>query len=197
MKLLPFLLTLAALSVYSQSTSPGSQSERLYQAEADSAQRRFEYLQKNGAQARPDPKPISLTENELNAWLSSRYAQLPQGVKKLRVHGESGVINANAFVDFDEITARRQSSNPMLSLFHGTHEVQATAHAAGSGGQGRVDIDSVALDGIAIPRMAVEYFVDKYIKPKHPEIGMNTVFKLPNRIDSAAIGNRQLTLTQK
>jgi hypothetical protein len=60
-----------------------------------------------------------------------------------------------------------------------------------------VHIDSVSIDGVGVPRMALEYFVEKYITPKHPDIGLDSQFKLPYRIETATVGARQLTVTQK
>ena len=75
--------------------------------------------------------------------------------------------------------------------------MHAVAHASGSGGQGRVHIDSIDIDGVNVPRMALQYFLDRYVRPKHPEVGMDSVFALPERIDTATIGDHQLILTQK
>jgi hypothetical protein len=100
-------------------------------------------------------------------------------------------------VDFDAITAKSRSQNPLLALFSGIHDVHAVAHASGSGRQGRVHIDSIDIDGVTVPRMALQYFLDRYVRPKHPEVGMDSVFALPERIDTASIGDHQLILTQK
>jgi hypothetical protein len=191
-----FLAGSAAL-LSQQSAPPASGTQAIYSAQANSCQKKFDYLRQNGSKSTPDQKPTVITENELNAWLTSGNAQLPQGVKKLQFKGNAGVIDATAYVDFDEVTAGKRSANPLLSLFRGTHEVQARAHASGSGGTGQVHIDSVSIDGLAVPRIALQYFVDKYITPKHPEIGLDSQFKLPYRIDTATVGNRQLTVTQK
>lgn len=180
-----------------QSAPPASKTQAIYQAQARSAQRKFDYIRENSLLAKPDQKPTILTEGEINAWLASGFAKLPQGVKKLQVHGEPGVINATAFVDFDEVTAGRYSGNPFLAMFRGTHEVEATAHAHAAGGIGQVHIDTISLDGVEIPRMALEYFIDKYLKPKHPEIGIDSTFHLAYRIDTATVGARQLAITQK
>src|SRR3954470_2109061 len=190
------LLGSAAL-LSQQSAPPPSRTQALYAAQADSCQRKFDRIRQNGRKATPDQTPTVFSENEINAWLTSSYAELPQGVKKLQFRGDPGVIDATASIDFDEITAGRRSSNPLLSLFRGTHEVQAKAHASGGGGQGEVHIDSVSLDGVGVPRMALEYFVEKYITPKHPEIGLDSQFNLPYRIDTGTIGARKLTITQK
>ncbi len=192
-----FALLLGTLTAAQQTPPPASGTQAIYQAEARSAQRKFDHIRDNAAKSKPDQTPTVLTENEINAWLSSGQAQLPTGVKKLQLRGEPGVINDTALVDFDEITASRKSYNPLLSLFSGTHRVEARASAQGSGGQGQVHIQSISLDGVEIPRMALEFFIDHYLKPKHPEIGLDTVFKLSYRIDTAIVGSHQLTIRQK
>lgn len=184
-------------SAFAQQAPPASGTQAIYQAQANSAQRKFDYIRQNGAKAKPNQKPTVISEGEINAWLTSGMAKLPEGVKKLQLHGRPGEIDATALVDFDEITAKRRSSNPLLGLFRGTHEVEATAHAQGSGGQGEVQIDTISLDGVEIPRMALEFFIDHYLKPKHPEIGMDTTFKLSYKIDTAMVGTRQLSVIQK
>jgi len=191
------VVLLATLSAAQQTPPPASGTQAIYAAQAGSAQNKFAYIHENGAKAKPDPTPTTLRENEINAWLSSGQAQLPTGVKKLQFQGEPDVINATALVDFDEITANQKSHNPLLSLFSGTHRIEARAKAQGTAGQGQVHIQSVSLDGVEIPRMALEFFIDRYIKPRHPEIGLDTVFKLPSRIDTAIVGSHQLTVTQK
>jgi hypothetical protein len=197
--LLTFLILFGSAVLLSQQSTPpaASSTQAIYAAQANSCQRKFDHIRQNGSKAHPDQTATVITENEINAWLTSGNAQLPQGVKKLQFRGHPGVIDATAYVDFDEVTAGRGSGNPLLSLFRGTHEVQATAHASGSGGRGQVHIDSVSLDGVAIPRMALEYFVEKYITPKYPNLGIDSQFKLPYRIDTATVGVRQVTVMQK
>ena len=180
-----------------QQAPPASSTQAIYDAAARSAQAKFDHIRQNAERTQPDQRPTTFSENEINSWLASGNAQLPQGVKKLQFRGQPGVINATAIVDFDEITAGKGSLNPLLSLFSGTHRVEAAARAEGSGGEGHVQIQSVSLDGVEIPRVALEFFIDHYIKPKHPEVGLDTVFKLAYRIDTAKVGSHQLTLTQK
>jgi hypothetical protein len=194
-----FIVVIASAALLSQQTVPpaASSTQAIYAAQANSCQRKFDHIEQNGAKAHPDQTPTLISEGELNAWLSSGKAELPKGVKKLQMTGDNGVVNATAYIDFDQITAGRTSGNPLLALFHGTHEVQAKAHASGSGGKGQVHIDSVSIDGIGVPRMALEYFVENYIEPKYPGIGIDSEFKLPHRIDIAIVGSHQLTVTQK
>jgi hypothetical protein len=196
MRIFAIIFVLAACAL-AQQAPPASGTEAIYQAAARSAQRKFDHIRNNASRNPLDRKPTTLTENEINAWFAQGRAQLPQGVKKLQLRGEAGTIHADALIDFDAITAGRRTSNPFLSMFHGSHQVQADAHAEGGGGEGRIHIDSVSLDGVEIPHIALEYFVEKYVQPKHPEVGLDTTFHLPYRIDAALIGSHQLTLIQK
>lgn len=197
MRLLLTCTLLLALCSFAQQTPPASGTQAIYDAQARSAQRKFDHIRENGARSKPDKTPTVLTENEINAWLSSGRAQLPEGVKKLQLHGDAGTVNGSTVVDFDQITNGRYSGNPFMSIFRGSHQVEAKAHAQGDAGQGRVHIDSVSLDGVEVPQMVLEYFVEKYVTPKHPGIGIDSTFALPNRIDTAMIGSHQLTILQK
>jgi len=174
-----------------------SSTQAMYNAAAASAEAKLRHIEENARRNPPDQAPTVLTEREINTYLASGRVQLPVGVRSVAFAGQNGVLNTTARVDFDAITAQSRSSNPLLALFRGVHDVHAVAHASGSGGRGQVHIDSIDLDGTAIPRIALQFFVDRYITPKYPEVGLDSVFALPDRIDTARIGDHQLILTQK
>jgi hypothetical protein len=162
-----------------------------------SLERKLQRIESNGASARPDQTPTELTEQEINTYFAAGRVQLPAGVKSVVFQGQPGVVTAITRVDFDEIKAGQGPSNPLLAIFSGTHDVQVVAHARGAGGQGIVNVDSVSLDGLEIPRFALQLFVEKYVQPKYPEIGLDSRFALPDRIDTATVGSHKLTITQK
>ena len=176
-----------------KSNSPQTSGRRL----ADSLQVKLDHIQQNGEQDHPDQAPTVMTEEEVNDYIAAGRIVLPQGVKKLKMEGRSGVVTAFLNVDFDEIRAGQNSSNPMLSLFSGQHDVRVEADASGSGREGRVHVREVTIDGFSVPRMALEYFVSKYITPKYPNVGIDSQFQLPNKIDTATVGYHKLTVTQK
>jgi hypothetical protein len=175
------------------SSSPHGSTHRL----ADSMQTKLDHIQENGEQANPDQAPTVITEEEVNDYIAAGRITLPQGVKKLKMEGRSGVVTAFLNVDFDEIRAGQNSSNPLLSVFSGQHDVRVEADAAGSGREGRVHVREVAIDGFSVPRMALEYFVSKYITPKYPNVGIDSQFQLPDKIDVATVGYHKVTVTQK
>ena len=87
--------------------------------------------------------------------------------------------------------------NPLLLLFSGVHDVEIDTHAHGERGEGYVHVDRVAIDNVEVPQVALQFFIDHYLKPKHPEIGIDSRFQLPDRIDTAVVGDHELTLVQK
>ena len=162
-----------------------------------SMDRKLQRIEANGASAHPDQTPTEFTEEEVNSYLASGRVQLPSGVQSVKFQGEPGIITANTRVDFDQLKAGKRSSNPLLSMFSGVHDVIVQAHAHGSGGQGIVNVDSVSLDGVEIPRFVLQLFVEKYLQPKYPNIGLDSHFALPDRIDTATVGRHKLAVTQK
>jgi hypothetical protein len=189
------LLVVAFASAQQQPAASGTQA--MYNAAAASAEAKFRHIEENARRNLPDQTPTVLSEREINAHLASGRVHLPTGVRSVRFTGHNGVVTTTARVDFEAITAQSRSSNPLLSLFSGVHDVHAVAHAAGSGGRGRVHIDAIDIDGVNVPRVALQFFLDRYVRAKHPEAGLDSIFTLPARIDTAVIGDRQLIITQK
>jgi hypothetical protein len=165
--------------------------------ELASVNRKIAHLEANGRTARPNPAPTVLTEAEINAYLASDQVQFPAGVNSVHLTGSQGTISGTAKVDFDQVRAGIHSSNPLLSIFSGVHNVDVDAHACGRGGEGYVHVDSVSLDGVEVPNFVLQLFVEKYIQPRNPNIGIDSRFKLPDRIDGAVVGQHQVTLVQK
>jgi len=166
-------------------------------AQLASAKRKIARLEANAQAAHPSATPTIMTEAEINAYLSSDEVQFPAGVESVHLTGSPGAISGTAKVDFDKVREGIHSSKPLLSIFSGIHNVDAEAHAYGRGGQGYVHVDSVSLDGIEVPEFLLRLFVEKYIQPRNPNIGVDSQFKLPDRIDSAVVGEHQVTLVQK
>src|SRR5437763_932781 len=126
-----------------------------------SMEKKLQYVQKNGTFTPPDPKPTEFTEQETNAYLASGQVKLPQGVQSVQLQGQPDVITGTARVDFDQLKAGVKTSNPLLSMFSGVHDLTVVAHARGTNHKGYVQVDSASLDGVEIPRFALELFVQK------------------------------------
>ncbi|HEY6181343.1 MAG TPA: hypothetical protein VIW67_03805 [Terriglobales bacterium] len=186
------LVTMTAVGLSLAWSKPVSNAEA-----AANAQRKVDHIEANGKLAQPDPKPTEFTEQEINAYIASGKIQLPEGAQSVHLVGIDGTVTGTSRVDFDKVKGAGRSSNPLLSMFSGVHDVEVQAHAHGSGGTGIIHVDSVMLDGAEIPHFLLELFVEKYLKTKYPEVGMDTRVALPDKIDSATIGNHILTVVQK
>jgi hypothetical protein len=162
-----------------------------------SMQRKLDYIARNGELATPDQKPTAITAEEANAYFAEGGVKHPVGVKSVTLRSAPGVITAQTRIDFDEITASQRSMNPLLMVFTGVHDVEIVARASASGHTGTVEVQRVSIDGLEVPRMALQYFVERYVTPKYPGVGLTSRFRMPSRIDVATVGANSANVAQK
>ena len=164
---------------------------------ADAFQRKIDYIQANAKKDPPDGRPTVVQENEVNAYFAQRRLKMPDGVKQVMFQFQPGKLTAHTRIDFEEIMKERHSWNPLLALFSGVHDADVVAYAQGLGGRVQVRVDSVALDGVKVPRMALEMFIEKFVQPKYPAVRLDGDYKLPARLDTVKIAEHQATVTQR
>jgi hypothetical protein len=138
-----------------------------------------------------------LTDPEMNAYFNEGGIKWSDGVSDVRIEDQPSAINGSAQVDFDQVTAKRQSNNPLMMLFTGVHTVRVTAQASAVNGRATIHVASVSLDGLEIPRKALEFFIQKYLQPKYPEVDLDMVIAAPHRVNSATAGDGQITFAQR
>src|SRR5256885_3277589 len=162
-----------------------------------SMDRKLQHIQSNGKVSQRDQTPTEFTEQEVNAYFASGAVKLPAGVQSVVFQGQAEVVTATARVDFDQLKAGHRSSNPLLSMFSGIHDVVVAAHVRGAGGQGYVNLGTGTLDGVGIPRFGFLMVVVKDLPPKYPGLGLGSQFDLPDPLRTAKAGLHKLTITQK
>lgn len=192
MKLSALLLFLSAIFATGQLPQ-----HEAHSSEFRALQQKIEYLRHNAAQPKPDPKPTDLTEREANAYFNEGGVKLPKGVSNVRLTSQPGILDAHAQVDFEAIMQGKGSTNPLLELFRGAHDVHIVTQASGAAGTGTIRVQSAYLDGIELPQVALQFFAQRYITPRYPHVGVTSTFKLPLRIDSAVVEAGRLELVQK
>ncbi len=184
------LLTLISFALFAQATrrSPAYVS----------MSKKIAALERNASTPHTQPQTTTITQDELNAYLSEGGVEIPKGLSNVRIEFLPGVVHTSSQVDFDQLSEGRGGGNPIFSaLFSGTHDVEAEGQASGFGGQGTVTIQSVKLDGVSIPRSALQYLIQHYVKPKYPNAGLTSTFALPDNIETAVVQQAQVALTQK
>ena len=177
--------------------SPMAMSAQTTPSAVASMESKLEHIRENGARPAPDPNPTEITEQEANAYVAAGKIKLPAGVESVTFQAEPGILVGTSRVDFDRMKAGRTSGNPLLGVFSGVHEVVVHTQARGEHGQGTVHVESVSLDGVEIPRFVLQMFVEKYLQPKYPGIGLDSRFTLPAIIDAAVVGQHRVTVVQK
>lgn len=184
-----FLLSILLLASFAQPARSAAYS---------SAARKIAWIAENGRNPNPSPRPTVLTAKEWNTYLNEGGVKVPDSVSNIRIASNPAGIHAEADVDFDRLTANRTRSNPLLALFTGMHHVIAIARASVTHGTCAVHVNSVMLDGVEVPPLALEYFSNKFLHPKYGNaVGLDASFPLGNRIDSVAVGTNQVTITQR
>ena len=164
-----------------------SGAQQAHSAAFESARRKFEWIAQNGESAAPSPSPTVLTAGEWNAYLNEGGVKLPEGIS-----------NGRAEIDFDRLTANRTRGNPLLYLFTGKHQVTVNARTEAADGIATLHVNFVAFDGVEIPRLALEYFATRYLRPRYGNaVGLDSTFPLHNRIDTAIVSTDQVTITQR
>ena len=174
-----------------------AQNQSQHTAAYRSMEQKIAHLKQNAVRPRPDPKPTDITEAEANAYFAEGGVKMPTGVTELKLAATPGTIDGRAKVDFDAITEKARSKNPLLAVFTGVHDIHVTAKASGSTGTGTITVQLVELDGVEIPQFVLQLFVDRYLKSKYPNVGLTSTFKLPLRIDSANVESGKVLLIQK
>ena len=58
---------------------------------------------------------------------------------------------------------------------------------SGVDSQGSFDLDEVRVDGIPVPKVLIQTLVDKYVKPKYPDVDLKAPFELPWGIRSVDV----------
>lgn len=186
-------LALAVSVASGQYVPPGDNHSASYRA----IEQKLAYLKLNAARPHPDPRPAELTEPEVNAYFAEGGVRLPKGVSQVHLAARPGVIDGHAHVDFEELMQGRGKNNPMYSMFSGSHDVHVVAEASGTNGIATIKAQTIELDGTAIPDWVLQLFVQRFITPRYPNVGMTSTFKLPLRIQTARVEGGKVVLEQK
>ena len=164
---------------------------------ADSLQQKIDYMRDNAAKPQPDPKPTVFTDQEVDAYMASGRIAIPAGITNIHIKTQPAFATATGHIDFDQLLKNQKSANPLWALFSGVHDVRAIVAAEGHGGTATLHVQEVDFDGQQVPRFALQFLLDHYIKPKVPNAALDSTFKMPARIDSATLGNGKTTFIQK
>ena len=130
---------------------------------------------------------------EWNTWVRS---QLPTGVHNPKIVLGNGRLTASADVDFAEV--QHASGEPpnwfVQNLLRGQHPVSATARIQSHDGTGRVDIERAEVGGFSVQGRVVDWLIDQYVRPTHPDAQTGMLFDFVHGIDHLEVTPAAVTV---
>ena len=146
---------------------------------AESLQAKIDHIHKideSGDRTHRDIE-TEVNETELESYvLFELKEKIPAQLDSIHVQLTPGAVAADTQLTFTS----NATGNPMLdALVGGTHNLFVKGRLSGSASQGRFDLDEVRVDGIPVPKVLIQTLVDKYVKPKYPDVDLRAPFELP------------------
>ena len=163
--------------------------QRLSWEAAQSAARKLAKVREAAGQERSFGS-VRISEAEANSYL--QYEMLPYfppGVSRVRLKFHPARPQGSLQVDFGKLKeAFGGSGNPLVDYFlQGVHTLGVEGTFTSSGGIARFALQTVTLDGVALPRMVVDFLIERYLKPSYPEVSIDRPFRLPFSIDKMSV----------
>jgi hypothetical protein len=128
---------------------------------------------------------VTLSENELNSYIQYDYAEeIPEGIRNLHVTVLKDHGVAEALVDLEKLAAVKSSPIAAMSakLFRGERKLRASCRFVSADGKGKVEVDSVELDGQVLPDFLVDYLIASTVQPHLPDFEVGKPFPLANNL---------------
>ena len=155
----------------------------------------------NGLTEADEPRLTTLTEQEINAYLQFQgRAEMPAGVTDahLAIEG-NGRVAGRAEVDLDQV--REQSSGEWLdplSYLSGSLLILGSGVLYTGDGVGRIEIDTVTVAGVSVPRWVLHEVVRHYSRTAEDPDGvdLDDSFELPSRIREIQVGQGEAVIVQ-
>ena len=128
---------------------------------------------------------VEVSDSELEAYvLYSLRQQIPARVDSIDVQLTPGVVAADTKMTF----GNSPTNNPLIDmLISGTHRLFVKGKLTAIHGMGKFSLDQARVDGIPVPIVLIETLVDKYVKPKYPDVRLDEPFMMPWGIEELTV----------
>ena len=128
---------------------------------------------------------VTLTEDEITSLL--RYdseIDIPEGVRDLKISLDNNQAEVRARVDISKMQSRGGGDPGYLVrlLLSGERELRATCRYTSSQGEGRIDVESVEIDGTRISGSILDWLISSYVVPRVPEFEPGKPMPLPHNL---------------
>jgi hypothetical protein len=161
----------------------------LFAASADyeSARRKADLIEND--QAKPGAV-ISFSVAEANAYAREEARrEVGEGLRNAKVWFSAGKASGSAVVDFVKLQTEKGRPPGLLLrwMLQGEKEVQVSVKVEARDGKAKIDIDEVYLEGVGIPKGAVDLLIEYYLLPRFPEAKIGEWFELRHRVERITV----------
>jgi hypothetical protein len=140
----------------------------------------------------PRASRVEISEIELESYmLFEMKDEIPARMDSFDVQLASGTVAAQTQLTFSSDA----TGNPLIdAVVGGTHDLFVKGGLSATGGRGKFELLEVRVDGIPVPKILIETLIDKYVKPKYPEIDIDQPFEMPWGIEDLTIDQTKVTI---
>ena len=135
---------------------------------------------------------VELSDAELESYVLYSLAEdIPAKIDSIDVRLGQDTIGADTQITFNS----NSTGNTVVdALIGGTHNLSVKGKFAGSGSRGKFDLQEVHVDGIPVPAILIQTLVNKYVKPKYPDVDLKEPFDLPYGIEEIKLDPGKATI---
>jgi hypothetical protein len=139
------------------------------------------------------PRTVEVSEPELESYvIYGLKDDIPARVDSIDVQLTEGAVAADTKLTFPPDA----TGNAIVDAFvSGTHTFFLKGKLAASAGRGRFELTEVRVDGIPVPNILIETLIDRYVKPKYPQVDLKEPFPMPWGMESLVITPGKATIT--
>ena len=140
---------------------------------------------------------VVLSENEINSFFKYDHSgEMPEGVREVNVEFREGGAVVRVFVDLSRAQDQQGAPGGIVwrFLLRGERKVVAHCRYRSADGYGRLDVDSVEIDGRTVPRFIVDWLIASYVNPQMPDFEVGKAVGLPKKVQEIRVQPTRLVV---
>jgi len=185
-------LSATTASSHARILPPGRTDERpaISAAAAQSLENKIQML---SHPARGSSRPVSVSEDEANAFLKFHCQKLlPPGIRDPEVRITAKGISAAADIDFNQMNQLSADkgdwqTKALFAIFRGKQRASASGKLETANGQGKIIVENAAIGNTPLPPVLVDWLIQNYIRPRY-NIDPTKPFHLPGDVSRVELG---------
>ena len=141
-------------------------------------------------------RPVTVTEEELNAYLEAHRDRLfESAVKSVQVNLKEDTFLIRGVVNLGEAKIKLESliQKAFLWILSGDHRFESEVRFESASGQGKYTVRSIAIDGIPLPGFMIEYLATQAGNRQKPPMLPGKPFPMPYGLERAKVEARKAT----